>query len=624
MKSTLRDLRPSSTPPPRSTGSRVTVRPRSGSKFVSMKLRDLKPSSTPPPPPVLSTSNRVTRYRPKARPVSKFESMKSTLRDLKPSSALPPPLTPSTGSRVTFGQQSPRRTLQPKLVALASKSPLAPSTGTRGTVGPHSGPVAQPDQNQSVRQVQQPMLVPLSIPKSPPPTPSPDIGVTFGSQSEPVAQPDQNQSLHPILPPKSVTPPSIPQNTNTSKSPPPAPALRTSPSGPGLKETSARKRPFSEIIDLTTFSDEDSEASRRAPSIKHLQTPPSGNAVSNQSMQPTATKDQQPAPAPTPIAAPTEALQRPDITPAAPQISQSQFASTPSNETSREALRKRYDLIKPLDKANALWRPSYHRDTIARDILIASGRHPTERPLNQHLQSLLDRFQNRGVNNKSDLETFQWDLIDPGGPPMPVVEAEDIFVEPSKAAGSREKEPARDSPRLAASASPGQQQPQSLGQSHSSSHLNGEAPDRPGKTAATRMDSLGRPSRPGMKSKNLPKVSSRAGATQLEGGIAKTSSPPASYATYRCRWEGCQAGLHDLNTLEKHVAKNHVPDRRFCRWLRCPDSQIEFVNDGLGLHLHKAHISPMAWKLGDGPSVTRTGENPAPGSNFTSNIGELR
>ncbi|OXV08096.1 hypothetical protein Egran_04144 [Elaphomyces granulatus] len=690
MKSTLRDLRPSSAIPPRSTGSRVTVRPRSGSKYESMKstLRNLKPSSTPPPPPVPSTGSRVTR----SGPVARSESMKSTLRDLKPASTPPPPYTPSPGSRVTVGQQSrrpaqnrsPCRALQPKLVLLpTSKSPpLAPSTGTRVTVGPQSGPVAWPDQNQSLPQVQQPKLVPLSTPpnantsKSPTPAPSSTgTEVTSGPQSGPVTQPDQN---HPILQPQLVPPLSIPQNVNASKSPPPASVLRASPSGPGPKETTARKRVFSEIIDLTTFSDEDTGASRRPPGIRHLEVP-SSSTMSNQSPTatkdqqsapaptPTAepppaattnlqpTKDQQPAPAPTPIADPPPAattnLQRPDITPAASQaslskspiatpiattnlqrpdiisatsqrpdiipaasqVNLSKIASTPSNETSREALRKRYDIIKPLDKANALWRPSYHRDTIARDILIASGRHPTERPLNQHLQGLLDRFQ--GVNNKSDLETFGWDLIDPGGPPMPVVKAKDILVELSKAAGSREKGPARDSPRFAQSAalfSPGQQQPQSSGQSHSSPRLNGKAPDQSGKVATTRMDlpdPKGRPSRPGTKNKHPPKAPSRAAAvkaTQSEAAIARTSSPPASYATYQCRWEGCQAELHDLSTLEKHVAKNHVPGHRFCRWRRCPNSQLKFVNDGLGLHLHKAHISPMAWKLGDGPSVAKT------------------
>ena len=65
---------------------------------------------------------------------------------------------------------------------------------------------------------------------------------------------------------------------------------------------------------------------------------------------------------------------------------------------------------------------------MARDILIAAGRHPQERPLNAHIASLLGKH----IDLDSDLSTFDWDAIDPGGPPMPRVEYVDILAAPPR------------------------------------------------------------------------------------------------------------------------------------------------------------------------------------------------
>ena len=72
------------------------------------------------------------------------------------------------------------------------------------------------------------------------------------------------------------------------------------------------------------------------------------------------------------------------------------------------------DVVKPLEKKKALRRSSYNGKTIARDILISLGKHPTERPLNWHLLGLRDSFKN--VANISDLDSFCWELVDPGRP----------------------------------------------------------------------------------------------------------------------------------------------------------------------------------------------------------------
>ena len=71
------------------------------------------------------------------------------------------------------------------------------------------------------------------------------------------------------------------------------------------------------------------------------------------------------------------------------------------------------DVVKPLEKKKALRRSAYNGKTIARDILISLGKHPTEKPLNWHLPALRDSFN---VTNASNLSSFRWDLADPGGP----------------------------------------------------------------------------------------------------------------------------------------------------------------------------------------------------------------
>lgn len=89
----------------------------------------------------------------------------------------------------------------------------------------------------------------------------------------------------------------------------------------------------------------------------------------------------------------------------------SKFKYAPSQ---RNLLRSE-TIIRPMNKRNdALRRDNYNAKTIARDILVASGKHLTMAPLNHHLEILKKRFHH--VDNNSDLSTFRWDLVDPGGP----------------------------------------------------------------------------------------------------------------------------------------------------------------------------------------------------------------
>ena len=74
------------------------------------------------------------------------------------------------------------------------------------------------------------------------------------------------------------------------------------------------------------------------------------------------------------------------------------------------------EIVKPIDRSVALRKSRYDPRTIARDILIATARHPFQRGLNAHLEPLKARLTM--VDGSSDLSTFRWDIVDPGGPPV--------------------------------------------------------------------------------------------------------------------------------------------------------------------------------------------------------------
>lgn len=162
------------------------------------------------------------------------------------------------------------------------------------------------------------------------------------------------------------------------------------PQAKSTKENNARKRSYGEIVDLTQdISDEEFERRRPKPRIDYIHHgqfldpatsgPPSSIATSGSGAEQTRNLDQ--------------------------------FRYKSS--TGKEHLWSE-KMIEPMNKRkDALRRSTYNPKTIARDILLASGRHPTMAPLNQHLEILREKFQS--VTWDSDLSTFRWDLVDPGG-----------------------------------------------------------------------------------------------------------------------------------------------------------------------------------------------------------------
>ena len=69
-------------------------------------------------------------------------------------------------------------------------------------------------------------------------------------------------------------------------------------------------------------------------------------------------------------------------------------------------------VVKKISKRKAARVSTYDPKNIARDVLLATGRHPNMAPLNSHLFPLLTTLSSY-IDKDSDLETLRWDLIDP-------------------------------------------------------------------------------------------------------------------------------------------------------------------------------------------------------------------
>ena len=195
------------------------------------------------------------------------------------------------------------------------------------------------------------------------------------------------------------------------------------------KKEMARKRNFSEIVDLTNESDEgESERHKRIcleqgtdfgseDRIIHETDHTSEHPVRETEMveahsttiaSDIAVKD-------SPAQQTTQSSGRATAAPNANSIGLSGFrAADIGSGFDREALRTA-PVVKAIKEKHALRRSKYDVKTIARDILITKGIHPWEKPLNYHLAPLIRNFSH--VIQNSDLSTFNWSLVDPGGPP---------------------------------------------------------------------------------------------------------------------------------------------------------------------------------------------------------------
>ncbi|GAB7338836.1 hypothetical protein MBLNU457_5528t1 [Dothideomycetes sp. NU457] len=169
---------------------------------------------------------------------------------------------------------------------------------------------------------------------------------------------------------------------------------------PRNKEEAARKRNFSELVDLTAADDSDNDDIPPPPKQPNL------SQFGMSTLSPPADLDAAPQ-------APMNTRQAPSFA----------HQGVPSMADKL----KNQILVQPIVRSKVARKSRYDPRTIARDVLLATGRHPSMRALNQHLMGLQELLMthSEGVElNKFDLSTIRWDLIDPGDPVVEVEEDE--------------------------------------------------------------------------------------------------------------------------------------------------------------------------------------------------------
>ncbi|KAF2771489.1 hypothetical protein EJ03DRAFT_325536 [Teratosphaeria nubilosa] len=196
------------------------------------------------------------------------------------------------------------------------------------------------------------------------------------------------------------------------------------------KEEAARKRTFGDLVDLTAQDDSDDEgppkkivsstgghnglhaAPQSGPS--HLNNPTVSRDFYRPGQQPPLTFGQASAfVAPSANMLPRLSSSVPSNVPApAPK------PKGPSQEQLQQERVRSKMLVEPIMRDRVARKSRYDYRTIARDVLLATGRHPDMRGLNGHLATMSKLLAERGGSyegtaNKSDLSTIRWDIIDP-------------------------------------------------------------------------------------------------------------------------------------------------------------------------------------------------------------------
>ncbi|KAI9679553.1 MAG: hypothetical protein M1817_005575 [Caeruleum heppii] len=145
------------------------------------------------------------------------------------------------------------------------------------------------------------------------------------------------------------------------------------------------------------------------------------------------------------------------------------------------------------------------------------------------------------------------------------------------------------------------------------------------------------PSSSQQRDRRLPprQVMDNRGSANLLAGIflAQHKAPkPRWWAgkTYHCEWKDCQAKLHNMDTLRRHIKKQHQSrpehEMHVCRWAGCgepptPKTKVDQqateeqhhartfgTADALKDHIEQSHLDAYLWKHGEGPRVTTSRE----------------
>jgi hypothetical protein len=104
------------------------------------------------------------------------------------------------------------------------------------------------------------------------------------------------------------------------------------------------------------------------------------------------------------------------------------------------------------------------------------------------------------------------------------------------------------------------------------------------------------------------------------------SPPAAHFEIYDCQWRKCNAKLHNLATLRKHISKVHPPSTGeavkwgyTCWWKKCrtltrnedktvtPTKLFQSHSEWMD-HIEEDHLHPLGMEKGDGPSTSHIGK----------------
>ena len=423
------------------------------------------------------------------------------------------------------------------------------------------------------------------------------------------------------------------------------------PKPPADKEEAARKRTFGDLVDLTA-DDSDDDAPPPKKVMQALTGPVNGASNQPHFLQKPTSFDQftfKPAgqsmatspyftlpsngqmPPHAPIPGQQTALNTINAQQAArPTPPPPSKPKGPTPEQLQQARMRGKMLVEPIMRDRVARKSNYDSRTIARDVLLATGRHPDMRGLNAHfapMQKLLASHGGEfdGGGNRSDLATIKWDIIDPVPPKEDKTQAiskvQDVKQEsrppprefaPGEASTPRaEGQVAPSKPRRGRP--PRQSLPDSdlltnnANTSNASSKANTPArhtsarPATPSSAPAPMASSSGgigysafpaqlKPD--GTKKKGRPfgwkkSVHSREAQglpkathpTPVPSRLNQTSTPKQAqevvphYQEYKCQWDGCNSLLINLDTLKRHLVKVHGKESEggeyTCWWEDC-------------------------------------------------------
>ncbi|KAM0717382.1 hypothetical protein Q7P37_007234 [Cladosporium fusiforme] len=289
------------------------------------------------------------------------------------------------------------------------------------------------------------------------PLPAGNTQQASGQQSQSVQPMQPGRQSIPLAQPSGPSPVGSNQQTPEAKQPSP-------PRPPANKEEAARKRGFGELVDLTAGDSDDEEmppkkmiqtihgfdAQRQQPfqpqyqQQHHAYTNPAARTAVLPSSGPGAQAFRPPPGVPntaqmimmpngsfgvarpqdrnTPNAlAPNRNAVPSNVAIPVPPPQAPPKRNGPTNEQIQNERIRGKIVVEPIMRDRVLRRSTYDSRTIARDVLLATGRHPDMRPLNGHLHVMSKLLGDRGgmtdaSGNKSDLATIKWDILDPQPP----------------------------------------------------------------------------------------------------------------------------------------------------------------------------------------------------------------